>query len=369
MKFITVILASFLFFMAANGQTIRQDLPVIKAKSLQADYKIGKELIKNKWLISPQIEADTLLVTCHPVPMPFVFYTDTDSISFKLTPGQVCKFYVAIPKRAYALTVVRALDTRYDALAFDTQTRNKKIKCWYEQNNRNEYLDLLRSKYPVDSLVKGAKTDTEKALCILHWVHRQWKHNGSNEPQKSDAISILDEAGKGNNFRCVEYGIVTAACLNAAGLKARVLRLKTKDVETAEFGAGHVLAEVYLNDLKKWVLLDGQWDAMPVLNNIPLNAVEFQQAIATGYDNLSIVTSSGTNKRDYVEWIFPYLYYFNFPFDNREGPAIKKNKIKGKPDLMLVPTGAKNPTVFQIKVKLNYCVYTHSINDFYAAPQ
>jgi Transglutaminase-like enzymes, putative cysteine proteases len=354
--------------MEANGQTIHQDLPVIKAKSVQADYKIGKELIKGSWIISPQIEADTLLVTCHSPVVPFVFYTDTDSIAFKLTPGQVCKFYVAIPKRAYALTVVRALDTRFDALAFDTQTKDKKIKCWYEQNNRNEYMDLLRSKYPVDSLVKDAKTDMEKALGILHWVHRQWKHNGSNEPKKRDAISILDEAKMGNNFRCVEYGIVTAACLNAIGLKARVLGLKTKDVETTEFGAGHVLTEVYLNDLKKWAFLDGQWDAMPVLNNIPLNAVEFQHAIATGYDNLNIVTASGTNKKNYVEWIFPYLYYFNFPFDNRVGTAIKKNKIKGKMDLMLVPTGAKNPTVFQIKVKLNYCLYTHSINDFYAAP-
>jgi len=252
------------------------------------------------------------------------------------------------------------------ALQFDTNSKSDEIIFWYEQNDNNEYLNLLRLKYPIDSLIRNAKTDTEKVVNILNWVHRQWKHNGNNEPEKNDAISILEEVKDGKNFRCVEYGIVVAACLNSVGLKSRVLALKTKDVETTKSGAGHVAAEVFINDLQKWVFIDPQFDAMPVLNGIPLNAVELQNAIAENLDLLEI-KSSITKKSKYTKWIYPYLYYFDVSFDNREGVKDKK-LIDGKGSLMLVPLEAKNPTVFQIRFPMNYLKYTHSLEDFYKKP-
>jgi hypothetical protein len=36
---------------------------------------------------------------------------------------------------------------------------------------------------------------------------------------------------------------------------------------------------------------------------------------------------------------------------------------------MLVPIGATNPTIFQIKNKIDYCIYTNSLNDFYESPE
>lgn len=351
-----------------NKQETYNGLPLIKAKSTQADYRIGNDLVKGNWKISPKIEFDSLLITCHSDSETFAFYTDLDSINFKLLPEQIHKFYVSINDTAYALTVVKGVKPSFTTLQFDSTPRNNNLHFWYEQNN-NEYLNLLRSKYPIDSIIRGAKTDTEKTLKILHWVHNLWRHNGNNQPQKSDAISILQEVKEGKNFRCVEYGIVVSACLNAIGLKARTLGLKTKDVENAQYGAGHVVTEVFLNDLKKWALIDGQWDAMPMLNNIPLNAVEFQKAISENYELLEIKTASDLSKRNYIDWIYPYLYYFDISFDNREGTEIVPKKINGKSRLMLVPLGAKKPTIFQIKNKIDYCIYTNSLNDFYAKPK
>jgi len=252
------------------------------------------------------------------------------------------------------------------ALQFDRTSKNAAISFWYEQNDNNEYLERLRSEYPVDSLIKNASTDMEKAVNILSWVHRQWKHDGWNEPVKNDALSILEEAKGGKNFRCVEYGIVSTACLNAVGLKSRVLALKTKAVETTKSGAGHVAAEVFLNDLQKWVFIDGQFDAIPVLDGVPLNAVEFQKAVVENYDRLEI-KSSISDKKEYIKWVYPYLYYFDAKFDNREGIE-KRQLIEGKSTLMLVPLGAKSPTVFQRNYPLDYFIYTHSLNDFYARP-
>lgn len=351
-----------------NKQSTYKGLPLIKAKSSQADYRIGNDWVKGSWTISPQIEFDSLLITCHAESETFAFHTDLDSIIFKLTPEQIHKFYVSINDTAYALTVIKGIKPNFTTLQFDVASKNNNLKIWYEQNNNNDYLNLLRSKYPIDSIIKDTKTDTEKTLKILHWVHNQWQHNGNNEPLKSDAISILEEVKEGKNFRCVEYGIVASACLNAIGLKTRTLGLKTKDVETRQSGAGHVLSEVFLNDLKKWVLIDGQWDAMPVLNGVPLNAVEFQKAIADDFKELVIRTSSSLSKNRYIDWIYPYLYYFDVSFDNREGINTDTKKINGKSKLMLVPVGAAKPTIFQITYKIDNCLYTNSLNDFYAPP-
>jgi Transglutaminase-like superfamily len=366
MKLVTATFSLYLFALTTFGQATYKGLPLINAKSTQADFRIGNDWVKGNWTISPLIEFDSLLVSCHSDSEEFAFYTDVDSIVFMLLPGKIHKFYVSVNDTAYALTVVKGTKPRH--LQFETKVENSELQFWYEQNNHNEYLNLLRSKYPIDSLVANTESDTEKALKILHWVHTQWQHDGSNEPQKSDAISILDEAREGKKFRCVEYGIVATACLNAVGLKARTLGLMIKEVETTKYGAGHVLLEVYLEDLKKWALLDGQWDAVPMVNNIPLNAVEFQMAIVKDYEALAISTSSGISKRHYIDWISPYLYYFTIPFDNREGTNLDAKDIKGKSHLMLVPLGANEPTVFQFTSKIDYCLYTNSLKDFYAPP-
>ena len=349
----------------ACTQTTYKGLPVIRAASDQADYRIGTEWVRGNWRISPQISPDVLPVTCFSGPEQLVFRTDLDSLKLTVKPGQRQQFYVLLNDNAYALTELQGVT--YTPAVFEAESAKPEYAIRYENNPDSEFLRQLRQQYALEEVVAEAKNDTEKALRIVNWVHRQWKHNGNNQPARNDALTILSEAREGKQFRCVEYGIVTAAALNSIGLKSRVLALKTQDVETSQGGAGHVVMETWLPDLNKWVMLDGQWDAMPVLQGRPLNAVELQQAIASRYDELEIRSLSGTGKRGYASWIMPYLYYFDFPFDNREGAGLKKELVDGKSSLMLVPKGAKNPAVFQVKWPIN-SMYTHSLADFYAKP-
>jgi hypothetical protein len=179
----------------------------------------------------------------------------------------------------------------------------------------------------------------------------------------------LEEAAQGKNFRCTEYAIVATAALNAFGLKSRTVGLFTKDVETTTQGASHVVSEVYLNDLKKWVMLDGQHDVMPTIKGIPLNAVEFQDMLVNYYNAVELRSLSGTDKTYYANWIFPYLYYFETDLDNRQGIDLRKQAVKGgKWTLRLGPIGAKNPTIFQNQWPMTNAVYTNSIKDFYQPP-
>ena len=69
----------------------------------------------------------------------------------------------------------------------------------------------------------------------------------------------------------------------------------------------------------------------------------------------------------YADWIYPYLYYFDVKFDNRTGNNFLQF-IDGKSSLMLVPPGAKNPTIFQRRGTIGNVIYTNSLGDFYLQP-
>jgi hypothetical protein len=241
----------------------------------------------------------------------------------------------------------------------------------YPDTLNNGFLRELRTEYKLIELTQNKLSDIDKVLSVLNWTHNQWKHNGSNEPSKSDALTILKEAKDGKTFRCVEYGIVLTSALQALNFKARVVGLKTADVETKKYGAGHVLAEVWMPQFDKWVLIDGQFNVMPILDNIPLNAVEFQQAISAN-KKYKLVDVNGEVSRlrtkMYTKFVFDYLYFLDARFDNRNDPADQRVVHEGKSTLMLVPVGVKNPTVFQVKYPMDNLFYTNSINDFYRKP-
>ena len=223
----------------------------------------------------------------------------------------------------------------------------------------------LKTQYKLKEVVAGSDNDYEKLQKIVKWVHERWQHSGSNVPSKFDPITILEEAAQGKKFRCVEYGIVVAACARALGMKSRVLGLKRKDVETMKSGAGHVAAEVWLEEFNKWVFVDAQFDAIPELNGIPLNAVEFQNAIVHNTKGLLIRSSSlyGVKQSIYKKWLIPYLYYFDFNIDQR---FFIETEQKVKTQIMLVPLGAKNPEVFQRKYPIKNCIYINNPEIFYS---
>lgn len=262
--------------------------------------------------------------------------------------------------------------TRLVNVEFSSDT-NTAYKFYYSDTLNNDYLRRLRNNYGLDTLISNSKNQLESVKIVLAWTRRQWNHSGSNTPQKSDAISILEEAKAGKSFRCVEYGIVSAAALNSIGLPARVIGLKSRDVEKVKYGAGHVAAEVYLPELKKWVFLDGQFNAIAMLNNVPLNAVELKHAIQMNRSAVKIVSlnriASEKERDNYLNFVSKYLFYFDINFDNRIGTVDPRLKINGKNKLMLVPLNQKNPTIFQRKYPIDYCEYSNSYQDFYRTPE
>ena len=254
---------------------------------------------------------------------------------------------------------------------YDINTTNNNLIFKYPDTLNNVFLRELRNEYKLSELTQNNSADIDIVLSVLNWTHNQWKHNGSNEPSKTDALTILKEAKDGKTFRCVEYGIVLTSALQALNFKARVVGLKTADVETKKYGAGHVLAEVWMPQFDKWVLIDGQFNVMPILDNIPLNAVEFQQAISANKKYKLVDVNGEVSKlrtKMYTKFVLDYLYFIDARFDNRNDTLDQRVVYEGKSTLMLVPVGVKNPTVFQVKYPMDNLFYTNSINDFYRKP-
>lgn len=224
-------------------------------------------------------------------------------------------------------------------------------------------LSELRTRYGLEDVVTGATNDLDRVRRISAWTRSRWRHNGSNEPTRNDPLTILEEAAQGRRFRCVEYSEVLAAALSSLGVPARVLGLQRRDIETAWSGAGHVAAEAWLADQERWVLVDGQWDVIPLTAGRPLNAVELQAAMASRDPALTFESFSGTSPRRFAGWIAPYLYYF---------VAHPRRWTTGAPadrrDLMLAPAGAPFPKVFQRRFAQSDYVETRSPAVFYAPP-
>lgn len=363
------VLALALLVTPAFAQKTYQNKPLILANSEKAATAYGKVWTENRWRISPEIANDTLNVQLYSKSEYIGFKTDKDSIGFTMKPGESKSFYVKMGNAAPAHTIIVAKPYVWDKVVYEQLKKRNDLHLYYE-DSKTPYFEELRRKYPLAEVIKNDRTDMQKVLSILNWTNHQWKHDGNNSPKANDAISILNEAKAGGRFPCFAYAIVLRDQLIAQGFTARTIYLKTKDAETRKGSPGHVATEVYLKDLKKWAFIDGQFNVMPMLNGKPLNAVEFQQALSKNFDQVAFTSKDKVSKREYTDFVYDYLYYYDIALDSRQIPAAESYKLEGKRSLMLVPVGAANLSKIPFwDMKVDYCVYTNSLKDFYAEPK
>ena len=254
-------------------------------------------------------------------------------------------------------------DKIVEKLEFEN-TRNTDFQIEYRNLSENSDLIKLKTDFRLDTIIQDAKSDFEKVLKVQSWVNSRWKHDGENTPEKKDAYFILKQAEKGERFRCVEYSLVASECLKSLGFKVRSVGLMTKDIEEVNSGGGHVVNEVFIPDLKKWIFIDPQYDVIATENGIPLNAVELQKVIANKTIFEIINPNKVIEKEDYIDWIGPYLYYYYVSL-NKGKVSVLDRIIGTKKQLTLLPNGAKEPKYFQRIFRINNTYFTNSTADFY----
>lgn len=248
------------------------------------------------------------------------------------------------------------------SLIFDVDSKPEPYSFQWS-TPEDEYLVRFRKEYQLDTLIAGKQTDLERVQAVAHWVHGLWQHD-RDYPANYDAISIIKEAKNGKKFSCLEYSYVNAQILSALGFKARITGLMTEDCETRSFGAVHVVTEVWLPDLNRWIMVDPQWDVIITLDGMPLNCLQLQFAIAQKLSGVDALSLSDTKAKKYLTWIGPYLYYFQIFVDNRYS-----DKQRSKEQILLYPIGAPAPQVFQKTTPIVNTKYTHIVQTFYRKPE
>lgn len=245
-----------------------------------------------------------------------------------------------------------------------SNTFSAKPPKFYFPNPTRPYMRRLIETYQLASMTEDAKSDLERIKIICAWVHRQWEHKGDCPVQKNDPIAIIESAKLGNRFSCYEYSLVTSGCLNALGIKTRIIVLLPQNVERRPNGNYHVVAEAFLIDRKKWVMIDTQWNAIPILNNYPLSVVELQNVIGRGLPGVDYGDIKDGISETYEYSLAVYLHYFYTPLDNRVIGAAAPGNVTG--GVMLVPIGEKPPASCA-QAPIKDFVVTHSIPDFYGS--
>lgn len=248
---------------------------------------------------------------------------------------------------------------------YNTATHESPINFSYPSKDDAKFAEL---KNLTQITYEPGIISMEKAKHIIGYAHGLFTHNGDNEPTASDPLTILKEAQAGQSFRCVEYCILAAALLYAHGITARLIGLKTSDVEFRKYGAGHVVIEYWDTFLQKWLMCDVQAGIFPTSHEAPLSAFEFGEKIKLNQKleymvvKRSRFASDGkyANLHDYIDWVREYMYFYDTPIEM----TFQNIDRTAQPIAMLVPVGVKPPILFQGLFDMN-ATYTHSVKDFY----
>ena len=227
------------------------------------------------------------------------------------------------------------------------------------------YLKELADFVDLGSIIADAGNDLERTALITGYVSGLWNHDSRNTPSSNDPLTILREVKEGERFRCVEYSIVLHGLLSALDIPCRFINLRQLQPELTN--DAHVVCEVFLRDLRRWILVDPQWNRIPIIREIPASTVELQQAVASADSNISYY-GKGRDSR-YTRWMARYLVYMHTNPDCRVGVTSFNHK-----NILLVPVNAPIPAYLskwhaENKYEISRSsIVTNNIDLFYSPP-
>ena len=313
----TKLLALFFIILLVQTVAAQKKLPVIKANSENVDIKDDNQLIKNAWRIVPEEKLDVYTTSAKKV----TFYTDTDSISFKIDPQKQYDFIIVLNGKDSARTQIRYQPSRLDILKGAGKynlTDNRFIPEFTYQSAENPDLQRIRNDLKLDSIA-GKGSELSQIFNLMHWVHNLVKHDGnSDNPTLKNAIDLINVCKVENRgVNCRMLATILNECYLAKGIKSRYITCMPKETE---FDDCHVINMVYSKEFKKWIWIDPTFDAyvMDEKGNL-LGIQEVRERLVNGQ---TLVLNADANwnrenlqtKEDYLEnYMAKNLYRLQTP--------------------------------------------------------
>ena len=249
-----------LFFIVFSQLTKAQNkLPLIRATTKMADIKDGNVLKKGIWIITPEAKPDIYVTNNKKV----TFYTDKDSITFKINP-KVGKydFVILLNGKDSAFTQIKYqlpyIDKLKKAKKYNFED-NRYIPSFTYQPQNDPNLVKVREDLKLDSIA-GKGNEISKILNLMHWVHAVVRHDGSSKnPDSKNALDLIKVSRtEKRGINCRMMATILNECYLSLGIKSRYITCMPKETK---FDDCHVINMVYNNDLKKWIWIDPTFDA------------------------------------------------------------------------------------------------------------
>ncbi len=177
----------------------------------------------------------------------------------------------------------------------------------------------LRERAGIDEMIRTTKDELELIGKISDWANKQWGHIQPFPYASWDAHEILDKAENGDAFWCTYKAALFVQACNAAGLTGRILGINPKDKAT------HTVTEVYINDFRKWMLVDPWVNCYFEREGIPLSALDFHFSIGSPE---GIYLVFGENGRGTEYWDYKTGKAQNIPHASKRVP-IEDDQNKG----------------------------------------
>ncbi|HOL49971.1 MAG TPA: hypothetical protein PLW07_05280, partial [bacterium] len=171
----------------------------------------------------------------------------------------------------------------------------------------------LRSMYNLDQVIKDGKTEIEKFVMLRNWARhtapKGWDWGTSMWCPPWDALVILATNKQPAALcMCTHYSTLFTQCAIALGYTARQVILDH-----------HCVAEIWSNELGKWILMDTGNSQNPEMNchlehnGIPLNAVEIRSLWRQNRTNeIKFVYANETGITEKEKKDFETTYFKNF---------------------------------------------------------
>jgi hypothetical protein len=231
----------------------------------------------------------------------------------------------------------------------------------YPDGSQELNLKKFREKYKLDTLIFSGKSDFQHILNLRSWIHSR-AENSKDDFEGEECFTNAGTYVPSKNCKFL------FTCLESLGFIVRTNWLIPKDINEETSASCYKLKEVYLPDLKKWFFIDPEVGIIITKDEIPLNAVELQEAMQEEEEIEVLNPSEKMNSEEYLEKIGPYLYIFSISLNL--GSISCLDRLAGtKKKLSLIPMGADLPQYFQEHKRKRTHIFTNSVKDLYSTPK
>lgn len=255
----TKLLSICIIALLTQSAIAQKQLPIINANSTEVDIRDDQKLTKKAWRIVPEEKLDIYVTSGKRV----TFYTDVDSISFKIDPKvEKYDFIILLNGKDTAKTQIRYQPSRLAQLKKAEKynySDHRFIPTFTYQSKDHPDLVKVRKELNLDSIA-GKGTELSQIFNLMHWVHNLVRHDGnSNNPTLKNAIDLIKVCKAENRgVNCRMLATILNDCYLAMGITSRHITCMPKETN---FDDCHVINMVYSKDLNKWIWMDPTFDA------------------------------------------------------------------------------------------------------------